>query len=216
MSGLEQFQEFDDTIRKVAINGVMYFSVIDVFKNYGSGSTDVHKEWERAKERLEEEGFEVGSHLKLHQFSGQGQRQTPLITMEIWRKMVSILGTSHFSQNKQSKAEVTQLHPLVGIFLANQGWEFEHHYKLPSGKIIDVVAWNGPQTQIIECKTNLMDDQKLFGAIGQVLCYCSEFKMDSQPTLATYKGKITLYGLECCHDMDIQIIEIAPPYTEFG
>ncbi|MBZ0319357.1 MAG: hypothetical protein K8L91_23305 [Anaerolineae bacterium] len=53
MSGLEQFQEFDGTIRKVIINGVMHFSVLDVFKNYGSGSKSPKQEWQRAKQRLE-------------------------------------------------------------------------------------------------------------------------------------------------------------------
>lgn len=91
MSGLEQFQEFDGTIRKVIINGVMHFSVIDVFKNYGSGSTDVHKEWERAKKRLIEQGFDVPTFVSEHKFPGRGQRPTPVADFDTFLRIAMIV-----------------------------------------------------------------------------------------------------------------------------
>ncbi|MBI5930302.1 MAG: hypothetical protein HY862_13410 [Chloroflexi bacterium] len=91
MTSLEQFQEFDGTIRKVIINGVMHFSVIDVFKNYGSGSKAPKQEWQRAKQRLEEQGFDVDSFVRPHQFSGQGQRPTPVANFDTFLRIAMIV-----------------------------------------------------------------------------------------------------------------------------
>ncbi|GIK66736.1 MAG: hypothetical protein BroJett018_45300 [Chloroflexota bacterium] len=91
MSSLEQFQEFDGTIRKVIINGEMHFSVIDVFKHYGSGSRYPQKEWERAKSRLEEQGFDVATKMSQHQFPGQGQRPTPVANFDTFLRIAMIV-----------------------------------------------------------------------------------------------------------------------------
>lgn len=91
MSSLEQFQEFDGTIRKVIINGEMHFSVIDVFKNYGSKSTNPHMEWKRAQEHLIEQGFDVVTKMLEHKFPGQGQRPTPVADFDTFLRIAMIV-----------------------------------------------------------------------------------------------------------------------------
>jgi hypothetical protein len=207
MSNLETVQGFNGTIRKVIINGEMLFSVIDIFKNHGSRSKNPHQEWERAKQRLEEQGFDISSRVCFYQFPGQGQRETPLITYETWNQIVATLGTRHFSTNKQQAIEVPLLHPLVCEFLLNEGWRIEHHYELPSGKEIDVVAKQGHQTLIIECKQSLQGHD-FFNAIGQVLCYCDEFGEPAIPIIACYQGRINDYGRKRCASLGIQVLEV--------
>jgi hypothetical protein len=91
MSSLEQFQEFDGTIRKVIINGEMHFSVIDVFKHYGSKSTNPHMEWKRAQENLIEQGFDVVTKMLEHKFPGQGQRPTPVADFDTFLRIAMIV-----------------------------------------------------------------------------------------------------------------------------
>ncbi|MBI5930522.1 MAG: hypothetical protein HY862_14535 [Chloroflexi bacterium] len=91
MSGLEQFQEFDGTIRKVIINGVMHFSVIDVFKNYGSKSTNPRMEWSEAQKKLDQQGFDVVNRILQHQFPGQGQRPTPVADFDTFLRIAMIV-----------------------------------------------------------------------------------------------------------------------------
>ncbi|MBZ0315471.1 MAG: hypothetical protein K8L91_03565 [Anaerolineae bacterium] len=97
MTSLEQFQEFDGTIRKVIINGVMYFSVIDVFKHYGNAGNP-HQSWETAKAHLIEQGFlsspkngePTDDKIKIHQFPGKGQRPTPVADFDTFLRIAMV------------------------------------------------------------------------------------------------------------------------------
>lgn len=79
MSQLSQLSlfapRFDERVRRVEIDGVTYFSVTDIFMQYGSEGSrkDPRKYWERALKRLVEQGADVVTGVSRHQFEGLEQ-----------------------------------------------------------------------------------------------------------------------------------------------
>jgi hypothetical protein len=92
---MQMFQEgpqFSDRIRSASIDGVMFFSVLDIFKHY-SDSKNVARSWKATetfliKQGAIKSGWEKGSDtqnvsLRMHRFDGQGQRDTPAGTFKM-------------------------------------------------------------------------------------------------------------------------------------
>jgi hypothetical protein len=92
---MQMFQEgpqFSDRIRSVSIDGAMFFSVLDIFKNY-SDSKNVARSWKATETFLIKQGaikagWEKGGDtqnvsLRMHRFDGQGQRDTPIGTFKM-------------------------------------------------------------------------------------------------------------------------------------
>lgn len=199
--------ELDDSIRQVEIEGVIYFSVIDLFRTRTPLSKHIHKQWERARRYVKRQNFDIDSQLQWYQFEGQGQRETPMISRYTWDTFVAILGSAHFSSNKQQDHEVSELHPLVCALFESKNWTIQHHLELASGKIVDILAQRHSEFLVIECKRNLRGHDT-FTAIGQVLCYCVEFGQRAKPVIATYRGQVDLYSLENCAKLGIQVLEV--------
>jgi hypothetical protein len=103
--------------------------------------------------------------------------------------------------------EIVLFHPKVIALLENLGWQIEHHVRLASGNIIDIVAYYEGVTYLIECKPEL-NKSKLYSAVGQVLCYRSEYDETAIPTIACYDTDPSEYVQKCCNSLGIELIRI--------
>jgi hypothetical protein len=104
--------------------------------------------------------------------------------------------------------EIANFHPQVIAHLKSQGWYIMYHVMLPSGAIVDIIAIRNNKTFVVECKPKLTRSI-LYQAIGQVLCYSSEYSDDNIPTIATYEGEFNGYGILRCKRLGIGVITIA-------
>lgn len=91
--------------------------------------------------------------------------------------------------------------------LSTRGWQAQHHVRLPSGGIIDIVAVHDGKKYVIECKVRLTKG-KLYEAIGQVLCYCCEYDTEAIPAIASYHTEFDEYTRQCCERFRIAMIEV--------
>jgi hypothetical protein len=89
---------FGSTIRRVEISGVLFFSVLDVFKHYNA--TNPVQSWRGVEKRLQEKTPEILAQTQIYQFPGQGQRLTPIATAAA---IEVILGLSKFFQNAPAR-----------------------------------------------------------------------------------------------------------------
>lgn len=103
--------------------------------------------------------------------------------------------------------EVILFHPRVLDFCQQQGWQTQHHVKLPSGSVIDIVALSEDKTYTIECKPRLTR-QKLYMAVGQVLCYQCEYDVAAIPAIASFYSEFNDYAKEVCLSLGIHMIAI--------
>lgn len=87
-------RKMDDRIRRIEINGKMYFSVLDVFQHYGNSSNPTMA-WKTALARLKKQGFKSSKEILELQFEGQGQRETPVAT---FRTMFRIAQVTDFQE----------------------------------------------------------------------------------------------------------------------
>jgi len=112
---------------------------------------------------------------------------------------------SRIEQRKDD--EVINFHPEVIHFLASKNWQIQHHVRLPSGNIIDIVACYQDVIYVVECKPALIPS-KLYGASGQVLCYRAEYDPDAIPVIACYSSVNNTYEKKSCSAIGIELIEI--------
>ena len=76
-----------------------------------------------------------------------------------------------------------------------------------SGCVIDLIAYSNGLKYVVECKPQL-NKSILYGAIGQVLCYCQEYDPQSRPAIASYRSEIDTYVVTSCDALDIILIAI--------
>lgn len=74
----DAISKYWDEIRKVEIEGEMFYSVLDIFKFYGDSSNPTHA-WKLTRERMKKQGYKGSNDLLEHHFEGQGQRATPIM-----------------------------------------------------------------------------------------------------------------------------------------
>jgi len=86
--------QFDERIRSLKIDGVMYFSVLDIFEHYGSKGSESNprKYWARAKALIEKQPGDVVTGLMQHKFPGQGSRETPIATHATIQAIADLIG----------------------------------------------------------------------------------------------------------------------------
>lgn len=107
----------------------------------------------------------------------------------------------------QEADEVFDMHPEVMEMLNAHGWEVEHHVRLPSGKVIDIVATQGDRTLTLECKPSLAGD-RFYEAVGQAMCYAAEYDYYAYPAIATYNAQLTEYIKDMCIFNQIVLITL--------
>lgn len=80
----------DERIRSVQIDNDQYFSLFDILELHGSKGSAKNPRvyWQRAKERLESQGVDVVTLALQHRFEGQGQRETPIVNLDGFMRLV--------------------------------------------------------------------------------------------------------------------------------
>ena len=99
---------FDERIRRIEIDGVAYFSVLDIFGHYGSaGSANNPRQyWSNVKKRLARQSADVVPGLIQHRFPGQGSRETPIVTYKAFWRIVQSSDLKEWEPLRQWMAEV--------------------------------------------------------------------------------------------------------------
>lgn len=172
---------FNEQIRRVEIDGEMMFSIIDVFKYYGSGSSEPKKEWARAKNKLAEQGFDVGTKMGLHQFEGQGQRKTPIASLNTFLRIAMIVPFKNWEKLRQWMVDIVeqrieeQYNPELGVSRA---------YERAESSYIE----RGKDSGWISTRFITMDDRKEFTlALGIKVIDIQNWQY-AGATNAVYKG----------------------------
>ena len=96
---------FDECVRATRIDGIPYWSVLDVFAHYGNKSNPT-KAWEYVRNYLEKQGFESSNFLLEHQFPGQGQRKTPVANLEGFMRIAQVTEFKHWEHLRELMALV--------------------------------------------------------------------------------------------------------------
>lgn len=97
--------EFDERIRRVEIDGVMYFSVLDVFTHYGKAKNS-RTSWKTALARLEKQGFDSGREILQLQFEGERQRETPVATFKTMLRIAQVTDFKEWESMRAWMAEI--------------------------------------------------------------------------------------------------------------
>ena len=119
---------FDERIRSLKIEGVMYFSVLDIFEHYGSkGSANNPRQyWSNVKKRLAKQSADVVPGLIQHKFPGQGSRETPIVTYKAFWRIVQSSDLKEWEPLRQWMAEVANerieeaINPELGLERQNE------------------------------------------------------------------------------------------------
>lgn len=78
MTLFSSFKKQWEEIRKVELEGEMYYSILDIFKHFGDSSNPTHA-WKLTQERMRKQGFQGSNDMLEHTFEGRGQRKTPVV-----------------------------------------------------------------------------------------------------------------------------------------
>ena len=118
--------QFDERIRRIEIDGVMCFSILDVFQHYGSkGSADnPTKYWKRAEKRLLKQGSDLPGVVQRP--IERGGRPTPFAPFKFFLRLVQVVEIAEWENIRQWMAEVANerieetANPELGITRAEQ------------------------------------------------------------------------------------------------
>lgn len=99
---------FGSKIRRVELSGVMYFSILDVFKHYGSegSASNPATYWKRVEKRLKTQGADITGLFTLHQFQGERQRPTPVAPFKSFLRFIQASEIPEWESIRQWMAEV--------------------------------------------------------------------------------------------------------------
>jgi len=104
---IEFARNFDDHIRRVKIDGMWYFSILDIFKHYGQ-SRNTSRDWSRVQERLKTQGFDILPKLVGYQFvgtDGKLKRPTPCVNFNTMLRIAQVTDFKHWEYLRQYMAD---------------------------------------------------------------------------------------------------------------
>ncbi len=206
-------------IRKVWHNEEWYYSVVDFISLTSQrNQKQALNYWRNLKCELKHsintnDNAIANATLPIKQVAADGkQRYTDFVSKTALLYLHNELMRGNIRRKElrlqNGRDEVEQFHPYVEVYLREKGFEVKHHVNLSSGCVIDFVAAIQGQILIIECKQSITKT-RLFEAIGQVLCYTSEYGKDSIPCIATTAHYIKdNYTIKTCAALGINLLEI--------
>jgi len=148
--------QFDERVRRVVVDGVMYFSVLDVFQHFGSkGSADNPRQyWARAKKRLEDQAGTDVSGL-IHRTPDNGGRPSPYATFRFFLRLAQVVEIQEWEPLRQWMADVAHerieeaANPELGISRAR-------------ARAIERYRLNGLDTKWIDARLRTIDFRNIF------------------------------------------------------
>lgn len=148
----------DERVRKVEHEGKSYFSLIDAFSVLlNINRQQAQNYYHVFKKRL------VDNHLNLpliQQFKAQSFDRkfylTEFTTLEgiefFYSESQTNIKRRRVRSEERKSDEIINFHPKVEGFLQENGWQTQHHVRLLSGSVIDIVAYLGDIKYVVECK----------------------------------------------------------------
>lgn len=107
---LSLFQpSFDQRIRRIEIDGVMHFSVLDVFQHYGSegSASNPAMYWKRAEKRLQKQSEGVLTGV-LYRTPETGGRPSPYATFKLFMRIVQVSEIREWDAMRDWMAQLAQ------------------------------------------------------------------------------------------------------------
>ncbi len=104
--------DFGERIRRVSVNGVLYFSLIDIMAEFSDTQTEAKWYWRDTKKRLEQDGFQLGgqvSQLKLKARDGK-MRLTDVADAETCLRILQSVPSPKVEPIRQWMARVANEH----------------------------------------------------------------------------------------------------------
>jgi hypothetical protein len=186
-------------------DGQRLYSVRDwVYYVSASKNKNLSAPWSDLKKAIRRKGLEsLLGRIQTHELQTPGGKQVSDFADQ--ETLMEIKKYVEQTRQDKTKSEVINFHPQVISFLQHNGWQTRHHINLQSGRTVDIIAYNEARTLVIECKPNLLG-QRLFTAIGQVLCYTVEYGGNSYPALATSASQVSEYVQLMCSAQSIELI----------
>lgn len=203
----------DDRIRKEWHEGRCFYSLIDMVAVLLEIDSKAAKNYYHVfKNRLKKKNQKLPSIKTLKAYASDGKMYfTEFTDIEGIALLESYIKPSVRRRKTKltewTEDEILIFHPKVIASLQHAGWETQHHFKLPSGNIIDIVASSDGKVYVVECKP-LLNKSRLYSAVGQVLCYRQEYNSKASPVIATYCAEVSEYAKWHCDALGILILEI--------
>jgi len=122
---------FGSQIRRIEIDGVVLFSILDVFEHFGSKGSAVNPSvyWKRVEKRLQAQSdvrSEIITGLLSHRFEGKKQRETPVGTFKLFMRIVQVSEIREWEPMRDWMAQIAQerieetANPALGIKWAQE------------------------------------------------------------------------------------------------
>jgi hypothetical protein len=204
-------------IRTCEIQGITYFSVIDVLAEIRETNFKAAQNYYHVlKKRMKKNGIIVPDLKRVRAKTANNKLYFTEFTTQLGiSTLIEYLRPNLHREQYRIKLrqddERVNFHPRVITFFEAQGWRVDHHLKLPLGSQIDVLASLEDETVtgvfIVECKPHL-PRRHFYSAVGQILCYWAEYGKAAIPVIATYSSEIDDYIEACCQALGIRLIAV--------
>jgi|GEM_PF-2365791 len=210
--------------QRVEINGQEYFPVVHLISAItGSEYREAKILWAIFKHKVQK------SLLKRHAYILQYVESIQILNMdgrvdevdaitskgfELFNRLYLMRDTAKRKRRIANGGdEVENFQPFVKMLLSYQGWVIEQNFRLTSGKIVDLLAVRNEENLLIECKVNVSSGG-FYSAVGQVLCYCTEYMSVARPAIAIPVDQVDDYMRVSCNNLGIELIEVDySPFT---
>jgi hypothetical protein len=109
-------RQFDNKVRRVKKNDVWFFSILDMFEHYGQSSNPT-VDWQRTKDKLDVQGFDVLTNVLEHQFvrqDGKLNRPTPIVSFNTILRIAQVTNFKNWEYLRQRMADIAEQQIMQG------------------------------------------------------------------------------------------------------